>query len=276
MRLHCIFVPARMPEPAQTELNTLLASQRVLAVHREWLSDGAQSGWAFCVEVQLGPGPLPDALKAPGSAERRRGPDIDYRQVLPADDFACYARLRATRKQLAQRDGVPLYAVCNNEQMAAMATARMRSLAELAAIDGMGPARVARYLACWKAARGKRQRPAVAAYLAQVDERLKQLSQSILAGQAPLGISQHFLVHDPKRRGLAFCGYRVRQGVVLASGRKLRRARQQARRLRAAEAVGAPAIDLQRAAELHRAALLPAQTLHFRRALWWPDEAGSL
>lgn len=143
MRLHCIFVPARTPEPAQTELNALLASSRVLAVHREWLTDGAQSGWAFCVEVLGGEGPLPDALKAAG--ERRRGADIDYRQVLSEEDFAVYARLRGARKQLAQRDGVPLYAVCSNEQMAAIVTGRVASLEALAGIDGMGAARVARY-----------------------------------------------------------------------------------------------------------------------------------
>lgn len=145
MRLHCFFIAARTPEPAQTELNALLASSRVLAVHREWLNDGAQSGWAFCVEVQPGQGPLPEALKAGGGAERRRGTEIDYRQVLSEDDFAIYARLRATRKQLAQRDGVPLYAVCSNEQMAAMVTRRVESLPALAGIEGMGPARMERY-----------------------------------------------------------------------------------------------------------------------------------
>lgn len=83
-------------------------------------------------------------------------------------------------------------------------------------------------------------------------------------------------VLQPSRRGLAFCGFRVRQGVVLASGRKLRRARQHARRLLTAERDGACASHLQRAAEAHRAALLPAQTLHFRRSLWWPDMATDL
>lgn len=143
MRLHCIFVPARTPEPAQSELNALLTGSRVLAVHREWLADGAQSGWAFCVEVLGGESPLPDALKAGG--ERRRGADIDYRQVLSEEDFAVYARLRSARKHLAQRDGVPLYDVCSNEQMAAIVTGRVDSLEGLAGIDGMGAARVTRY-----------------------------------------------------------------------------------------------------------------------------------
>jgi hypothetical protein len=77
----------------------------------------------------------------------------------------------------------------------------------------------------------------------------------------------------PARGGLHFCGYRVRPGVVLASPRKLARAHRQARRLQRAEQQGAAVADLQRAAEGWRAVLLPAQTLHFRRRLWWPEAA---
>lgn len=79
------------------------------------------------------------------------------------------------------------------------------------------------------------------------------------------------VVLQPSRHGLRFCGCRVRPGVVLAGSRKLRRARQWVRRLQAAEAAGAAIGDLQRAADGVRAALLPAQTLHFRRSLWWPE-----
>jgi hypothetical protein len=65
----------------------------------------------------------------------------------------------------------------------------------------------------------------------------------------------------------------MRPGVVLASPRKLARSRRHARLLQRAAAQGAGVADLQRAAEGWRAALLPAQTLHFRRRLWWPEAA---
>ena len=84
------------------------------------------------------------------------------------------------------------------------------------------------------------------------------------------------VVLQPTRRGLAFCGFRVKPGVVLAGARKMKRARQQVRRLQQAEADGADPLHLQRAAEAQRAALLPAQTLHFRRSLWWPAGATNL
>jgi len=55
-------------------------------------------------------------------------------------------------------------------------------------------------LAAHKAARGKRQRAEVAAFLAHLPARLAELGQSILNGGAPLGEYRSFLIHDPKRR----------------------------------------------------------------------------
>jgi superfamily II DNA helicase RecQ len=142
MSLHCFFVPARQPDPAQVELNAFLAAQRVLAVQREWLADGAHSGWAFCVEVLTGPGPLPAALKA---GAPRRNADVDYKQVLSEADFLVFARLREWRKGVAQADGVPVYAVFSNEQLSTCVTKSVRSLAALSEVEGVGTARVAKY-----------------------------------------------------------------------------------------------------------------------------------
>lgn len=145
MSLHCFFIPIRQPEPAQSELNAFLAGHRVLAVQREWLTDGAHSGWAFCVEVSAAPAPLPPALKVNGSGRGTRPEEVDYKQVLAPADFEVFARLRTLRKQLALAEGVPLYAVGSNEQLAALVTQRVRSLDAMTTIDGMGPARVNKY-----------------------------------------------------------------------------------------------------------------------------------
>lgn len=67
------------------------------------------------------------------------------------------------------------------------------ALAELAARDNLA-------LATWKAARGKRHRPAVARFLADLDARLNALAGDILAEQAPAGHFRRFTIHDPKRR----------------------------------------------------------------------------
>ncbi len=47
--IHCFSIPALNPEPAQTELNTILGRERVLALRREFIQGGANSQWALCV-----------------------------------------------------------------------------------------------------------------------------------------------------------------------------------------------------------------------------------
>jgi superfamily II DNA helicase RecQ len=142
MSLHCFFIAARQPEPAQSEVNRFLASHRVVAVRKEWLADGAESGWALCVEVLPGPGPLSPGLKDGG---RPRSGDVDYKQVLSPTDFALYSRLRELRKRLAEEAGVPVYAVFSNEQLASVVTQRVNDLPGLKALEGIGAGRAERF-----------------------------------------------------------------------------------------------------------------------------------
>lgn len=66
-------------------------------------------------------------------------------------------------------------------------------LADVASHDNLS-------VALWQAARGKRDRPEVAAFLAQRDERLAALSAAILEARAPDGRFDAFWIRDPKRR----------------------------------------------------------------------------
>jgi superfamily II DNA helicase RecQ len=143
MTLHFFFVPASRPEAAQAELNALLAQGRVVGIAREFVADGANSGWAFCVERTTAAAPLPPGLRATASA--RRGEAVDYKQVLSPEDFELFAVLRELRKRLAQAEGVPVYAVFSNEQLAQIATQRPESRAALAQVEGVGAARVERF-----------------------------------------------------------------------------------------------------------------------------------
>ena len=119
---------------AEEELNKLLVSSRVVSVDRQFVSDGEHSAWAVCVSL------LDGQAKAP----IRKG-KVDYREILSEADFAVSAKLRALRKALADQEGVPAYGLFTNEQLANMVRNKVQSRAALAAIDGVGQARVAKY-----------------------------------------------------------------------------------------------------------------------------------
>jgi superfamily II DNA helicase RecQ len=133
------YIPARDPERAADELNECLARERVVAVHREFVASGGDSFWAVAVEIldgQAAPRPSPAATK---------GKRIDYRDVLSEADFAVFKRLREWRKQVAAAEGVPVYTVFTNEQLAAIVTTRPTSLTALGKLAGIGDRRVEKY-----------------------------------------------------------------------------------------------------------------------------------
>lgn len=135
MRMHFVTVPVFDSAAAEAELNQFLASHRVLAVDRKLIDDGACSVWAVCVRY----------VESRTSALAAKKGRVDYREVLAPEEFTRYARLRSLRKELAERDGVPPYAVFTNDQLAAMVQRHVSTAAELATIDGVGKARIDKY-----------------------------------------------------------------------------------------------------------------------------------
>ena len=140
MRLRFFSIPAAAPDAAEAALNQFLAAHRISHVERQLVADGAASFWAVCVTWVEGGAEAPPPADA---ARRTRG--LDYRELLAADEFALYDRLRGLRRQQAEAEGLPTYAVFTNEQLAAMVRSRAQSAGALAAIDGVGEARVRRY-----------------------------------------------------------------------------------------------------------------------------------
>ncbi len=126
---------------AATELNGFLRSRRVLAVDRRWVEQGSESYWSFCVDyLESGGG----GSSPPFKSGAGRG-KVDYREVLNPEDFSVFARLRQVRKELAQAESVPVYAVFTNEQLAQMVQGRMTTRAALEKIAGVGGARIEKY-----------------------------------------------------------------------------------------------------------------------------------
>ena len=53
---------------------------------------------------------------------------IDYREVLSDEDFASFSKLRELRKKIAEKTGVPVFAVFTNEQLSQMVLKKMYTL----------------------------------------------------------------------------------------------------------------------------------------------------
>lgn len=136
MKYRFFAVSALNPEVGEDALNLFCAGHRVVAVEKQFIADGDRSFWSICVGYQDSGAEIP--------AQQRR-PRVDYRAILSEEDFAVYVVLRNLRKELADKEGVPAYALFTNEQLADMVRRRVDSVTALAELDGIGAARVEKY-----------------------------------------------------------------------------------------------------------------------------------
>jgi superfamily II DNA helicase RecQ len=119
---------------ALAELNRFLRANRVLTVQQH----RGEGSWSFCITYQQGAEPSAQH-KEPG------GGKIDYKEVLDAPTFALFSKLRDWRKEVAETEKLPVYAVFTNEQLAEMARQKPTSNATLGAISGVGESKVNHY-----------------------------------------------------------------------------------------------------------------------------------
>jgi superfamily II DNA helicase RecQ len=137
MKMKFFWIPALDSSNAEDELNTFLASHRIVHLDKAFTQAEGCLGWSIC--VQWMPGEGKSALPTPSRSK------IDYREVLDEASFRVFSALRTWRKETAAEQAVPVYSVATNEQLAAIAQASPGSIAALEKIAGFGSARVARY-----------------------------------------------------------------------------------------------------------------------------------
>ncbi|MGE3963094.1 MAG: HRDC domain-containing protein [Planctomycetota bacterium] len=128
------------PLPADPELPDLtacIASHRIASVTHHVVSTVGGGMLVFVVEAV--DARTPDGSAANGASK------VDYRELLSEPQFAAFCRLRSLRRAIAEEEGVPVYAVFSNAQLAEMVRRRARAEDDLMQLAGVGRARVARY-----------------------------------------------------------------------------------------------------------------------------------
>ena len=128
-------IPIRGGEVEIEALNRFLAGHCIVEIERQFLPDGANSAWCFCVVY----------AHSVSSASSPRQGKVDYKEVLNEVEFARFARLRQLRKELAEREGLPAYAIFTNEHLAEMVRRQVTTADALGEIPGVGEGRVEKY-----------------------------------------------------------------------------------------------------------------------------------
>ncbi len=139
MALKFFVVPTRDSASAEQEMNRFLASHKTLSIDRQLIDQGLNSFWAICVDYLNS-----TAVENTGVANLSRS-RVDYKTILPPEEFDVFSRVRELRKELAQAEAVPVYPLFTNEQLAQMVQRRCHSRSDLATIDGVSDTKIGKY-----------------------------------------------------------------------------------------------------------------------------------
>jgi superfamily II DNA helicase RecQ len=132
-------LPLHSGSVEQDELNRFLRSHRIVQTRKELASIEGMPHWAVLVEY------LDASEKNIGEQQQIKN-KVDYKEVLNAGDFSLFSKLREIRKKLAEENGLPVYAVCTNEQLAEIAKRRPKNLSECMKIEGIGQGKAEKYV----------------------------------------------------------------------------------------------------------------------------------
>ncbi|MFQ5447469.1 MAG: HRDC domain-containing protein, partial [Saprospiraceae bacterium] len=119
-------------EDMNDEMNKFLRSKKVLQTENHLVSNGNETFWCFCIKY----------LDEAPQGKRQK---VDYRQVLDEESFQRFAHMRQIRKQLAQEEGIPAYAIFTDEELAGLAQLEVRTPATMRSVKGIGEKKVEKY-----------------------------------------------------------------------------------------------------------------------------------
>ena len=131
-------LPLHAGSAEQDELNRFLRGRRIVQTRKELVATDGSSHWAILVEYLDSPDKT--------SGDQQIKGKVDYKEILNAADFSLFSKLREVRKKLAEENGLPVYAVCTNEQLAEIAKRRPKSLAECMQIEGIGQGKADKFV----------------------------------------------------------------------------------------------------------------------------------
>ena len=125
-----------IPAPENPEdLNGFLSSTKITSVQSHMVCKQEIPFLVFVVEY----------IERAARDAAKPKPKVDYREKLSDEDFHIFSQLRDLRKSLAEKDGIPVYSVFTNAQLAQIVETKITSKQGLESIHGVGKSKIDRY-----------------------------------------------------------------------------------------------------------------------------------
>lgn len=124
---------------SENELNTFLRTNKIISVEKSF-SNTPHPAWYFLVEYIENQNlqPLTRSLTS-------RKNKIDYMQILSAQEFAVFSKLRDFRKKQAKEEQIPPYVIFTDAELASLVKAKITEVEQLKEIKDVRIQKIEKY-----------------------------------------------------------------------------------------------------------------------------------
>ena len=137
MQIKIFNIPIGADESMTEELNHFLRAHKIIDIKKDLAMLGENTCWTFCITY------MQDGRSLDNN--RASGGKVDYKDVLDAEIFERFSNLRKLRKQIADNEAIPAYAVFTDAELAEIAKLSPLTLAGMQKIPGIGKKKMEKY-----------------------------------------------------------------------------------------------------------------------------------
>lgn len=138
MQLKFFTIPINLVEIFSDDINEFLRSVKILEINKDIVEVDKNAYWAICITY------LPQQNATDKGDFSQRGKK-DYKNILSESAFKKFCLLRKIRKQLADEDAVPAFAVFTDSELSEISQSNEVSIKVLKSIKGIGSKKIEKY-----------------------------------------------------------------------------------------------------------------------------------
>ena len=140
MQIKIFNIPIGAEEAQTEELNHFLRSNKIIDIKKEVVWVENNNCWSFCITYMQSNSPDVNNTTRPIG-----GTKVDYKEILSSEVFERFSQFRKLRKQIADDEAIPAYAVFTDAELAEMAKLNPISLDAMNRISGIGKKKMEKY-----------------------------------------------------------------------------------------------------------------------------------
>ena len=118
----------------QEEMNKFLRGHKVLDMKQELVTTNDGVYWCYSIRYIFGASVFP-----------QKGVKKDYKEILTAEQFIVFSKLRECRKEISKEAAIPAYAVFTDAELSKIAELEILTAEKLKNIKGIGKNKVEKY-----------------------------------------------------------------------------------------------------------------------------------